>query len=38
MKDENRPGKPIMASKPEMGDSVNLLILADGRITVEDIS
>ena len=32
------PGKPTMASTPEMVDSVNALILADRRIIIKDIS
>ena len=34
----DRPGRPTMASTPEMVDSVNMLILPDRRISIENIS
>ena len=38
IEDEDKPGRPTMASTPEMVDSVNALILADSNVTIEDIS
>ena len=37
-KDKDWMGRPTMVNTPEMVDSVNALILADRRVTVEDIT
>ena len=38
IEDEDRQGRPTMASTPEMEDSVNVLILAVRKVTIEYIS
>ena len=38
IQDENRTGRPPMASTPEMVDSTNALILDDRKVIIEDIS
>ena len=35
---EDRPGRPSLASTPKMVDSVNELILGEGRVIIEEIS